>query len=338
MRFIGSVRVFKRIYASLIILMALLTIGVIGFMYFEQFDFIDALYMTIITLSTVGFGELHTFSTEGRIFTSILIVSSFGVFAYAITAISTYFASGDFAKYYKYLKVEKQIAKLNGHIIICGYGRNGYRASQELALAGIDYVVIEKDENLFNSPGRPHDVLAIHGDATKDENLLSAGIENAKALISTMPKDTDNLFIVLTARALRKDMLIISRASDDSSVKKIKQAGANNVIMPDTLGGSYMASLVVKPDVMEFWNTIVLDRENPNRIEEIACEVILKNQEISTIGDLVEKHGVNAKIIGLKDMDGSYVINPDLNLSLNAAQKIFVLGKDDEINRIKLNR
>ena len=338
MKFFRSIRVFKRIYASFLILLALSTIGVVGYMYFENFSFLNALYMTIITLSTVGFGELHVFSPEGRIFTSILIVSSFGVFAYAITAISTYFVSGDFAKYYKYLKVEKQIEKLEGHVIICGYGRNGFRASQELSLSGMEYVVIEREEKPFQIPGRPEGVMAIHGDATKDEHLISAGIHKARALITTMPKDTDNLFIVLTARALRKDLLIISRASDDSSAKKIKLAGANNVIMPDTLGGSYMASLVVKPDVMEFWNTIVLDTDNPNRIEEISCEVILEHAKISTIGDLVKIHGVDAKIIGLKDKDGSYIINPDVDIKLQTAQKLFVLGTHDEINRIKLNR
>ena len=196
------------------------------------------------------------------------------------------------------------------------------------------FVVVEKDKELISSL-EEEGILYIEGDATTDEVLLKAGIENANYLITALPSDADNLFVVLTASQLSKDCKIISRASNESSNSKLKIAGASNVIMPDKLGGAHMASLVVTPDVIEFVDRLTIEGETTANLEEVDVNGLPKEYLGKTIFDLDLRNKTGCTVIGFKTSDGNYVINPEASIKLVADSRLIVLGKPEQIIKLR---
>ncbi|MGK0325801.1 MAG: voltage-gated potassium channel, partial [Polaribacter sp.] len=231
----------SKLYKTLFLFFTILAIGVAGYMILSGDTFVNALYMTVITITTVGFGEVHPLSPEEKIFTIFLILTSISIFGYTVSSFTEYIISGQLFKQLKLKRVQKTIEKLEGHTIVCGFGRNGKQAIVKLKNYQKEYVVIERNKNLIEKLDT-EEILNVEGDATTDEILIKAGIKRAKNLITALSSDADNLFVVLSARQLNKDCTIISRASKESSYSKLKIAGADNVIMPDKLGGNHMAS------------------------------------------------------------------------------------------------
>lgn len=330
-----SFRQFSKIYIPLLLLTLIVCMGIAGYMIIEHFRFFDAFYMTIITVATVGFEEVHPLSDAGRLFTTFLIITSFGTFAYALTSATKYVMDGEFNQHFKNYKLSSTIDKLENHVIICGFGRNGKQAAHVLKKHGKRFVVIEKEKDLVATLNHRYADLVLEGDSTNDEVLVKAGICKAKALIITLPVDADNLFIVLSARSLNPKLTIISRASEENSDKKLKIAGANNVIMPDKLGGAHMASLVMQPDVMEFVDFITGQGGDNIRLEEITFNNLSEAYRNKTIKDLEVRNKSGANIIGFKTAQGEYVINPSADTKIIPDAKLFVLGTADQIVKLK---
>lgn len=322
----------KKIRIALILIFGALIVGIAGFMLIEGYNFTEAFYTTIIILSTVGLGVVHQLSDAGRWFVSGLIVVSIGIFAYGISMLTTYIMEGELQRYLKYRKVLKMIDKLNNHVIVCGYGRNGKQACEQLRSHNQQFVVIESGEKAIAELREQEEFLFIEGDATKDEILLESGIKKAKALIATLPNDAANVFVVLTARELQPNLKIISRASEDSSEGKLKRAGANNVIMPDKIGGTHMATLVTRPDVLEFIDHIT--GKINIRLEEIHCSSLAEQYRGKTIRELEIRNKTGANIIGYKTGAGEYIINPDPDTVMNLDAKIFVLGTREQVTKL----
>jgi voltage-gated potassium channel len=328
---------FKKLYVSGILLAGVIIIGTIGYMIIDsRFNFLDALYMTVNTIGTVGFREVYPLNGAGKIFTIVLIITGFGTFAYAISALSSYILSGEFREYYRHVKKVNAISKLSGHVIICGYGRNGRQAAHVLKKHDRRFVVIEQKKDIVESINHRYSELVIEGDSTQDEVLEKAGVMRASALITTLPVDADNLFIVLSARALNPGLTIISRASDDNSDKKLKTAGADNVIMPDKIGGAHMASLVLKPDVIEFIDHITGQGGPDINLEEITFDNLPEPLRNKTIRDLEIRNKSGANIVGFKKGNGEYIINPDPDTQLIPDGKLFVLGTQEQIAKLKV--
>jgi len=259
---------------AILILIALVVIGVTGYMLIEGDRFLNSLYMTIITISTVGFGEIHKLSVPGKIFTIFLILSSFGTYAYAISVITTHFVEGQLAGFFAGSGRKKSKEKrMDNHIIICGYGRNGQQAAHELIAHKQAFIIIESKHDVIMHHLN-EDFRFVEGDATNDDVLEKANIMSAKALITTLPNDADNTYVSLTARSLNPKLLIISRAENEKSEKKLKVAGANNVIMPERVGGAHMATLVANPDVVEFLDRLSVHGKEPTNLEEITCSKV----------------------------------------------------------------
>jgi len=330
-----SYRHFSKIYISLALFVLIVCIGISGFIGIEGYNFLDAFYMTIITIATVGFQEVHPLTDHGKLFTAFLIITSFGTFAYAVSSISKYVIDGEFNQYFKNYKLLTAINKLDNHVIICGFGRNGRQAAHVLKKHDTRFVVIEQKKEIVSSINHKYSDLILEGDATIDEVLLKGGIAKAKALITTLPIDADNVFIVLSARALNPKLIIISRASEDNSDKKLKIAGANNVIMPDKLGGAHMASLVMKPDVMEFVDYITGQGGDNIRLEEITFATLSLEYQNKTIRDLEIRNRSGANIIGFKTAQGEYIINPSADTKIIPDAKLFVLGTTEQIKKLK---
>ncbi len=327
--------VFKsRLYKAILFSVLILSIGVGGYLILFNYSFIDALYMTIITITTIGFGEVHPFGTGEKIFTISLILSSLFIFGYAVSSFSEYLISGQFFRQLKIKRVQKKIEKLEGHTIVCGFGRNGKQAVSKLKSYNKDVVIIEKHEDIIKQLDEKG-ILNIEGDATTDETLLKAGILNAANLITVLPSDADNLFVVLTASQLNKKCKIISRASKETSNSKLKIAGADNVIMPDKLGGAHMASLVVTPDVIEFVDRLTIEADTTANLEEISINNLPKEYLNRTILDLDLRKKTGCTVIGYRTTDKEYIINPDASVKLTAGANLIVLGRPEQIIKLR---
>lgn len=318
-----------------VLLALLLSSGTLFYWAHEQYPLIDAFFMTIITISTVGFAVIHPLSDIGKLFTSGLIMFSLGSLAWVGSSLAKFVFDGELKEYLKTYRVDKKIMKLKDHTIIIGYGRNGEQAAMELRDSGMDFVVIDKRENVISRVREDENLLYIRGDATHEEVLFQARIEHAKALIATTPDDADNVFVVLTARSINPALKIISRASEIESITKLRRAGATNVIMPERIGGQRMAKLVTQPDVVEFLEYILLQKSNDVSLEEISCTHLASqfvNKPIKVL-QAKDKSGIN--IIGIKISGAKYVFNPAPELTLSRSDQLFVLGSPEQINEFR---
>jgi len=320
---------------AVVLLGGVITAGVIGYMVIEKMNFTQAFYMTIITIATVGFREVKPLSPAGMYFTAFLIIFSFGIFGYAATTLIQYVADGTFRNFYIYRRVKRKIEHLKNHVVVCGYGRNGRQAVSELLEHNVSIVVIESNEQVMENVRENPRLLYIHGDATHDEVLNSCHLRTAKALITTLPVDAHNLFVVLTAREINPTLSIISRASDEHSDVKLKRAGATNVIMPDRIGGQRMAKMVVQPDIVEFLEFMMLQSMENVALEEVFCENISDRFNGIPLREFDSHNDSGANIIGMKRADQSIVINPLPELILTPQDKIFALGTRIQIQRLR---
>ena len=321
----------SKIYVALTLVVVTLIIGVLGYKVIADYTWIDALYMTVITVTTVGFGEVNPLTPEAKLFTVILILCSVVIVGYAISVITEYIISRSAYDTIKHKKVQKQIDKLSGHIIVCGYGRNGKQAVEKLRAYNKSFVIIDVEEEIVD---RYEDAqtLFVRGNANEDETLLKAGVERASTLISALPDDADNLFVVLSARQLNQSLKIISRAEYETSQKKLKLAGADNVIMPNRIGGDHMASLVVVPDLIEFLDNLsVVGEEDSINVEEISFEKVCPNGEEATIKEIDLRYKTGCTIIGYKCPEGKYTVNPSADLTLKKGSKLVVIGRPEQI-------
>ncbi len=308
--------------------------GVLGYMLIEGYSFLEALFMTVITVSTIGYGEVKPLTDFGRIFTIVLIITNLGIFAYAISIITSILIQGDFFETYKTNKMKNRIAKLSNHVIVCGYGRNGKEACEMLRRNRIKFVLLEnKGESLADLLTDDY-MHFIEDDATNEQVLLEAGIKHAKGLITTLPNDADNVYVALTARELNQTLTIVSRASADSSVTKLKRAGADNVIMPDKIGGVHMASLMINPDIKEFID-IISGQGDEVRLDELSIERFATVFAGKTLNEMNIRHRTGVNVIGLKRADGTYEVNPDLHHVLNPTDKLIILGTVEQMERLR---
>ena len=314
--------------------MLIVVIGTVGYMTLEGFSFMDAFYMTVLIISTEGFQEVHTLNVMGKLFTIFIIISGLGIFLYSVSIIAASIIEGELKQYFKNYRTKSEIKKMTNHVIVCGLGRNGRQAIKELVAFKQPFVVIEKDKEVILKH-QDDNITFIEGDATVDELLEKAGIKSAKALITTLPIDADNLFVTLTARSLNKDLKIISRASNDKSERKLKIAGANNVVLPEKVGGAHMATLVIKPDVVEFLNRIAVQEGDETNLEEIVFNEVSEIYRDKTIDELDIRKISGANIVGFKTPEGNYIINPLPNTKLILNSKLFVLGTPEQIAKMK---
>ncbi|CAI8230268.1 MAG: Voltage-gated potassium channel Kch [Formosa sp. Hel1_33_131] len=327
-------RIFRsRISIAIALLIILLFGGVVGFKLMSNYTWIDAIYMTVITITTVGFGEVHPLGQDAKIFTICLILTSVIIVGYALKIITEYIVSKNDISKLKHKRMQKKIDALSNHIIICGFGRNGAQSAKKLRAHNRPFVVIESNKELIDKHEN-EGFLFVWGNANDDEVLKAAGIERAECLISALPDDSDNVFVVLSARQMNQSMRIISRASLESSYSKLKFAGANNVILPDKIGGNHMASLVVVPDLLEFIHNLSIVGNSNINIEEIPVEKLYNTSDIKTIKDLELRKITGCNVIGYKDELGNYTINPEANQKLVPNSKVIVLGRPEQIQNL----
>lgn len=327
MYWLKRIQYFKALLFPIGLFAALLLTGIAGYMVIEDYSFFDAFYMTVITVGTVGYMEVQPLSAAGRIFTSLIILINIGAFTFFVTYLTRYLLDGEFIRTYKQMKMDNAILQLRNHVIVCGFGRNGTESAQVLFNNNIPFVVVEEKHALPDD--LPFEVkYFMKGDATKDETLKEAGIDHARAIIATMPIDADNLFMVLTARQLNPNVIIISRASQDSSVNKLKIAGANNVIMPDKIGGAQMATLVLNPDVQEMISLMASKNNEQFRLVEI---VATKNISLADLNLWATTH---CTLLAVKN-GNEYILNPPPGYVIRGGERLILMGSEEQLQEVK---
>jgi voltage-gated potassium channel len=324
----------KRLVFIAFILPIVIIVGIIGYRVIEGWSYFDAVYMTVITLSTVGYSEVHPLSSGGRIFTMFFVLSGMGVVFYGVTAVAAFLIEGDLKDLLRRRRMDKTISDLVGHYIICGMGNTGWYVVEEMSKTRNRFVVIDIDPTRFRSlPWQG--LLFIDGDATKDIILQSAGIKGAKGLITLLPSDKDNLFVVLTAKGLNPRLKIVTKGVGEESRQKFLKAGADSVVFPHFIGGMRIASEILRPTMMTFFDSILLEQGRNIRIEETVIQA-----DSTLIGltlaeaRLPEKTGL--LVLAIRDAQNGYRFNPPHTTSLRGGDTLVICGEEEQIQRLRL--
>ncbi len=318
-----------------IILFLLLSIGISGYMLIEGWGLLDALYMTIISFSTVGFKEVAKLGEFGRIFTMIIILSGMVFIAMLSASVTSLFVRNELLPSRKKKKMKKTIRNLKGHTILCGAGDTGTTIIEEFRHARKPFVVIEEKQEILEKLDEQYpDLFIVAGDATKDEILMEANIKNAGGLITTLSLDADNLFVVVSARDLNPNMNIISRSVDPHTESKLYRAGANYVISPNMVEGLRMASVMLRPTVVNFLEVMMRGNELSFRLEEINVPKGASLHEKSLQKAQIPQRTGLIVIAVKKAKDSKWIFNPISSTILHENDKLIVLGDPDKIDKL----
>ena len=324
----------KELLIAIVLLLLSLVIGTSGFIIIEGYGFLNAFYMTVITFATVGFTEVHPLTDAGRIFTSFYILLNLVIFTYVLSVITKYLLEGELQSILKKYMSEKEVHNLKNHVIVCGYGRNGSKASEELFNSKLNFVIIEKEKEVIDEAPEELKSKFLLGDASLDEILINAGIEKAAAIIITTPLDSVNVFITLTARGLNSSIKIIARASEKNSEKKLYRAGANSVVMPEAIGGLFMAQLFTKPEIIEMLDLFSRGNQLGFHLEKFTFDQfkaeyrdkIISNKEISS--------RTGAVLVGFKDDEKGFV-SPGHETVLGPDDVVIIFGSGETLSAFK---
>ncbi len=326
----------RRLYRHLVFVFTLyallLAVGSGGYIVIEGWPWTDSVYMTVITISTVGFGEIRPLSPIGRVFTGGLIVLGVSTTAYAISTLADVIVAGEFRSLIWRKRMQNRIDKMNGHFIVCGYGRVGEQVVHELLSNRVSLVVIEM-LSMFGPDLENLGVIPIEGNATDDAALLRAGIERASGICCCLPNDSDNVYVALTARALNRELTIISRANSHESERKLLIAGVNHVINPYVTSGRRMARQLIHPNILEFMDVVMHRGEIDILIEDIGISErsSLRDQ---TIADTEVRRRLGANILAVRRPDGETFVNPGVEFALRAGDTIIALGTPDQLDKL----
>lgn len=321
----------KKLILSVSLLIFINAFGVAGYMIIEGWNFRDSLFMTVITITTVGYGEVHDLTPAGEIFTIVLLVVGVGIILYLLGTEAKLLLEGQLADLIWRKRLERKIRELKDHYIICGFGRMGKTIAKEFSSKDMDILIIEKNSVPEIEKG---EFLILEGDANNEDVLKSAGIENAKGLISVLPTDAENLFLVLSARELNPNLFIVTRASEESSERKILRAGADRVVSPYYTGGIRIANSILKPAVVDF-----IEYATKTGNLELQLEEILLNEGSKLSGMTLEDTGIGRDmgviIVAIKRQDGTMEFNPNSTSIINSGDTLVALGEASKLKELE---
>jgi voltage-gated potassium channel len=323
----------RKLRYSLMMLVALVAFGTIGYYFFEDMPIFDAFYMTIITISTVGFSEIVPLTKVGRSITVVVIILGISVGTYTVGIIVQWLVEGELQKIFGRRKLQKQIADLKNHFIICGFGRIGHIICKELFEDSIKFVVIEKDaaaiEDLISLK-----YLCLEMDATNEDALLAGGIMNARGLVTAVNSDANNVFITLTAKGLRPDIFVLARASEERNEEKLLKAGATRVVSPYLIGARRMAHVLKRPTVVDFLDIATMGNH---------LGLIMEEAEVGQKSGFIGKNLIESRlrqefgviIVAIKKGSGQMVFNPAPTEKLEAGDVIVAIGQKGDLKRMR---
>ncbi len=321
----------RQFRGPLFVLLLTIALGVLGYVLIEGWSFLDALFMTVITITTVGYNEVHPLSPAGQIFTIVLILVGVGVVLYTLTALFEWILLTNWSEQRRTRQLEQDLAKLRDHFVLCGYGRVGRSVGEVLAGEHVPFVVV--DNNLESlDQARSDGYLVVSGDAASDDILRRAGIDRARGLIAAVASDADNVYVVLSARGLRPDLLIIARATSDDAVKKLERAGANHVISPYAIAGQRMAMLAVRPVSVELAETLLQTGHEALELEEVEVK---PGSELSRLrlGDLRARFPDGPSVVAMRSA-GRLISSPTADYRLQAGDRLVLVGSPGQLREV----
>lgn len=322
----------KHLAISIALSLIIIISGTAGYMIIENWRFLDALYMTIITISTVGYREVNQVGDVGRIFTIIVVFTGVGFTLYVAASVVQFMVEGRMRIILGRRRLDRKIDRLKNHYIVCGYGRIGRVLCGNLRRKPFEVVVIEKNPDLIpvmDSDG----VLYISGDASDEDCLIKAGIQRAEGLVAVLATDTDNVFLVLTARQLAPNLKIIARASQAATKNKLKAAGADSVESPYEMGAASMAQRIIRPTVTSFLDLAFAHKRKDILMEEIPVSDLseLINVQLKDSGI---RQNFNLIIIAIKKPDGSMLFNPSYEAAIMPGDTVIAVGEEENLQKL----
>jgi voltage-gated potassium channel len=314
-------------------LLLILAGGTFGFIFIEHYPPFDAFYMTLITISTVGYAEVHPLSHAGRVFNSFLILFGVTIMLLAVGGMTQAIIELELNQYFGKRRTKKMIDGLHDHYIVCGFGRVGRGAAGELQRAGVPFLVVDKNEDRVEWAMKSG-MLAALADATDDETLRDAGILRAKGLIATLQSDADNLFVILSAKALKPALLVSARIASEQSEKKMRLAGADYVFAPYDITGNRMAQVMLKPHVFQFIDFTTKGMGLDVGIEQVRVPA---NSEFVS-KSLLEMHirrELGVIVLAIRKPDGRMLFNPPAEAAIEGGDHLIVMGEANDLRRLE---
>jgi voltage-gated potassium channel len=322
------VRSLRRVQFALLAVLAVLVVGSIGYVLLG-FGLLDAVYQTVTTITTVGFREVRPLDPVGKIFTIALILAGVGTVLYSFSVVLEALVEGHLRAHFERRRMDRTIAKMTGHTIVCGWGRVGRAVGRYLTGLGDDVVVVDLDPRRVAEIPFP----AIVGDVTDDETLRTAGIMRARALVAAINTDAENVYVTLSARALRPDLVIVARARTDETESKLLRAGATRVVNPQRIGGQRIAAAAAQPNVVEFLDVVMHDGSLEFRLGEVAVRAgsVLAGRAISA----PEVARTRALVLALRAADGTFLTNPPVDTRIQADQVLIAIGTEQQLSALE---
>ena len=332
----------RRFVVAIALLVGITVVATLGFSLIEGWPLGDSLFMAVITISTVGYGEVHELSRTGRLFTSGLIVVAVITIWYSATSLVAYLLQGAFLSGWRRRRMDRAIRRLNGHYIVCGAGKFGREVAAELAREQVPFVMIDLDPDHCECAG-DDSLLFVQGNAEEDETLLAAGVERAAGMVSALPNDDTNVFVVLSARQLNPALKIVSQATERQTIRKLTKVGANSVVSPYRSTGRRLADSLLRPSLTRFLDE-VLDRERRSlQIDEVA---VPDGSPLagSTLQDARIADHVGAMVVAIHTVDAIHgeetgptadAATPVAGVTVRPGDWLVAVGTDAQLDRLR---
>ena len=323
----------RHIFLSISVWLLMVVAGTLGYMAIEGWNLMDSLYMTVITYSTVGYGEVHSISKVGEVYTMCLIFLGVGFYLYVAGAIIQFMVEGKIRIIMGRRKLDWDINHLKDHYVVCGYGRIGKVLCETLQDANIDFIVIDNNDALLPTMDADK-VLYICANAADEDVLLKAGITRAKGLVAALATDTDNVFLILTAKQLAPQLKVMARASGRSSKMKFKAAGADFIESPYEMGAVRMAQRIIRPSVTSFFDLAFTSKSKDIQMEEIPVSASSRLNNVM-LKDSGIRQNYNLIIIAIKASDDTMMFNPHFESVIRAGETVLAVGEPDNLKRLE---
>jgi voltage-gated potassium channel len=315
------------------LLLAMLTIGTLGFVLLEGYSPFNAFYMTLITISTVGYQELKPLSHAGRVFNSFVIFFGVSSMFFAVGAMTQTLIELGLEDSFGKRRTRRMIERMENHFIVCGFGRVGRSAANELSRAGVPFVVVDRSEERVNGAIQAG-MTAMLADATRDEMLRAAGVNRARGLIAALAKDADNLFVILSAKTLNPGLTVVTRAAEEDAEEKLRRAGADTVFAPYSTTGHRLAQALLRPHVSQFLEFATKNIGLDVAIEQVrvAPETLLVSK---TLQELQNRRELGVILLAIRRFNGEMIFNPPTDLEICAGDFLIVMGEQRSLQQFE---
>lgn len=324
----------RRLAFIVLLILVPLVIGTIGYIVIDGYPPLDAIYMAVITVATVGYSELRPLSTTGRIFNIFVIMTGATALLLAVGAMTQTIIELELKQFFPKRRVKRMIDSLTDHLIICGYGRVGRNAANELLRADVPFIILEKNEDKVDRAMRSG-LLAALGDATLDASLRGVGIDRARGLIASLATDADNLFLVLSAKTLNPRLQVSVRVNEEEAEQKMRRAGADTILAPFMITGARLAQSILRPHVVQFLDFTTMNIGLQDVSIEQARVAESSEYVARSLRDMQVRREMGVIVLAIRKADGDMIFNPAADTRLAGGDYLIAMGKPEQLRQLE---